>query len=325
MLNTAGIPDTLPDTQMEGGGKRCHKCGKEFRAPALLKRHLGRKTPCELITDTAGKDNACRYCGKEFASRPSMNRHVRQYCKVANSNEGMEKLMERTLQRQITELRAQNAEQSAKIDRLTELLEKQLALGQQVPAPPATNVTVRAGGAAQVNTGPVTNIEQQQINIRLWSGEDRVLIPAAMLRAAFTENPRLVEYCHLSDDEKVDAERAAPYVTEALVDLVKRAHTDPSARNVYLNPRRSDQVLVYDESWKVLPLVEAIGDLFDSVAGHIHRIIVTDSERRQLPFEVQAAAAWVPNLYEDDRGEFVKRARAPMSAHLTNTAPLGSS
>jgi hypothetical protein len=147
-----------------------------------------------------------------------------------------------------------------------------------------------------------------------------------MLRAAFTENTHLVEYCQLSDEEKVDAERAAPYVVEALVDLVKRAHTsDPAARNVYLNPRRADQVMVFDEeSWKVLSLVEAIRALFDGVAENIHRIIVSDRDRVQLPLDIQAAASWVPNLYEDEPDVYAAKAKPQLSAHLANMRPVGS-
>jgi hypothetical protein len=244
----------------------------------------------------------------------------------------MEKLMDRTIQRQLTAqtakvdaLQAQVAAQSAQMNRLAELLEKQLALAPQGAATLTTNVTQHVERANQVNNGPVTNTTNVQINIRPWGGDDRVVIPATMLRAAFTENERLVEYCRLSDEERVDAELAAPYVMEALVDLVKRAHADPLARNVYLNPRRADQVMVFDEeTWRIVTLVEAIRALFDGVADNIHRIIVTDAERGQLPLDVQAAASWVPNLYEDAPDKYVAKAKPQVSAHLANMTPLGS-
>jgi hypothetical protein len=238
----------------------------------------------------------------------------------------MEKLMERTLQRQLaeqrlatTQLQAQVAAQSAQMAELAALLKAQLILSPQGGAHLPTAVTMQNKGPATINTGPVTNNTITQINIRSWSGEDRILIPAAMLRTAFTENARLVEYCRLSDEERVDAERAAPYVLEALVDLVKRAHADPLARNVYLSPKRADQVMVFDEAtWRVLTLVEAIRSLFDGVAENIHRIIVSERDRAQLPLDVQAAAAWVPNLYEDEPDKYVTKAKPQISAHLVN-------
>jgi hypothetical protein len=259
-----------------------------------------------------------------------MYRHVRQYCKIANSDEGMDKLMDHTLQRQLAEQSKEMADMRAQMNRLANLLEKQLSVvpvgGNQGPATSTTMNKTLVAGSATVNNGPVTNniTQIQQINIRPWSGEDRVVIPVTMLRAAFTENPRLAEYCQLSDEDKVDAEKAAPYVMEALVDLVKRAHADPLARNVYLNPRRADQVLVFDEAtWRVLTLVEAIRTLFDGVAENIHRIIVTDAERGLLPLDVQAAASWVPNLYEEEPEKYVAKAKPQVSAHLANMAPVG--
>ena len=168
-----------------------------------------------------------------------MNRHVRQYCKIANSAEGMEKLMEHTIRRQLMEQQHQLAEQNAKIERLTALLERQLA------PQGATTAESDAGLAIATNHG-----------------------------------------------------------------------------HVYLNPHRADQVLVYDETWNVLSLADGIRTLFDSVAGKIQKIIVTDKERAQLPMDVQATASWIPTLYKGDQDGCVQRARPQMSAHLTNVREL---
>ena len=291
----------------------CPNCSKSFRDAYAIKRHLARKTPCTPIIETAtsaDKAHTCRYCGRMFATRPSMVRHTRQYCKIANSDEGMEKLLEHTLQRQVQVLQDQ-------VGKLTELMERQLS------AP----VTV---GIGTLNAVTLTNI---QVNIIGFDREDRIRIPVALVKAAFTENPRLMEYCRMSDEERVDADKAAPYVLEALVDLVRRAHRDPVYRNVYLNPKRADQVMVcLDEDeekssvsqqrWEVRSLIEAIRLLFDGVADNLHKIVVADGSRTQLPFDVQSAASWVPNLYEDEPERFVKDGRVPMAAHLANTRPF---
>jgi hypothetical protein len=175
-----------------------------------------------------------------------------------------------------------------------------------------------------------TNIFAGEVTIVSFDSEERIRIPATLVKAAFTENPRLVEYCRMSDEERVDADKAAPYVLEALLDLVRRAHRNPQYRNVYLNPKRADQVMVCvdrqpssasPQSWEIRSLVEAIRLLFDGVADNIHKIIVTDSSRTQLPFDVQSAASWVPNLYEDEPERFVQGGRTPMAAHLSNTRP----
>jgi hypothetical protein len=264
----------------------------------------------------------------------------------------MEKLMEHTLQRQLTAQAAKVDTLQTQVAELTALLKGQLTLStadesngrpnhvQETKRAPAARPTVAV--VAQHVTNNVTNkttnkttfntVNQvhQVINItapaglRSFDSEDRLIIPAALVKAAFTENARLAAYCKLTDEEKTDAETAVPYVLEALMELVKRAHKDPLSRNVYLNPKRADQALVFVDSddvktWEVRPLLEAIRRIFDTVAGSIHRVIVTDKERAQLPFDVQSSASWIPNLYDDAPDKYVKEAKQPMSAHLTNT------
>jgi predicted nucleic acid-binding Zn-ribbon protein len=292
----------------------CRVCGAIFADTAHLKRHLRRKNPCtpiiekrNLSDEHKANPNRCRFCGRVYSRSDSLKRHLKT-CKIANSDAGMNMLMEHTLHRQNAELSAKVDEQNAKIDRLTVLVE-QLAVGAEVA--PVLNI-------GTVNTATVT------INIIGFDREDRLNIPASIVAAAFTENPRLVEYCRMSDEERVDADKAAPYVLEALLDLVRRAHRDPLYRNVHLNPKRADQVMVCvgeDQRWEVRGLIEVIRVLFDGVADNLHRLITLDKERSQLPFNVQSAASWVPNLYEDEPERFVKDGKAPMAAHLQNTTP----
>ena len=298
--------------------RTCQKCGAIFPYPRDLKRHLARKTPCAPIVEEAelplaeqAKEHECRYCRRKYSTLPSLHRHMRHRCKIANDEGGMALLMDHTLRRQVDRLEAQVSE-------LTDLVRAQML----VPAAPATVIQ------HQTNIG-VLQQNNVQVNVVSFDREDRIHIPVALVKAAFTENPRLMEYCRMTDDERVDAEKAAPYVLEALIDLVRRAHRDPVYRNVYLNPKRADQVMVCVEegrgsagqSWEIRSLVEAIRLLFDGVADNIHKIIVTDQERTQLPLDVQGAASWVPNLYEDEPERFVSSGKVPMAAHLSNTRP----
>jgi hypothetical protein len=242
-----------------------------------------------------------------------MYRHVRQNCKIANSDEGMEKLLEHTLQRQL-------AEQGAQISELTSLV-KQLAQLQPAQLQPAqlqiNNSKQQIINAGQVNNGPVINTT---VNINAWDGDRRIGVEMSHIIAAFAENVRLQEYARMGDHELTDPEIAPPYVTELLMDLTRRAHAAPETRNVYLNPRRVDQVLVHKRSgqWAVLPLAEATRLLFDGVAATIHRATMTAAEIRQLPLEAQNALSMAGMLYDDEPDEYAKRARAPMTAHLEN-------
>jgi hypothetical protein len=243
----------------------------------------------------------------------------------------MDRLMEHTLQRQNAALAAKVDAQNEKIDKLAALFE-QISLIPAVRAPllgadPRASPHTAPHTASHIGTVNVTNHITQVntvVNIKSFDSEDRIYIPVALVKAAFTENPRLMEYCHMTDEERTDADKAAPYVLEALVELTRRAHRDPLYRNVHLNPRRADQVMVCigeERRWEVRGLIDVIRVLFDGVADNLHRLIVTDKERTQLPFDVQSAASWVPNLYEDEPERFVKDGRGPMAAHLANTAP----
>jgi len=293
---------------------KCLVCGAEFADSAHLTRHSARKRPCkpiiekeDLPAEKKDSPNRCRYCGRVYSRSDSLKRHLK-LCTIANSDEGMNQLMEHTIQRQLVEQKIMLGRQQAQIERLTALVESQAAL------PHISTVTVM--NVMQVNA---------VVNIKSFDSEDRIYIPVSLVKSAFTENPRLMEYCRMSDEERTNAETAAPFVLEALVDLVRRAHRDPLYRNVHLNPHRADQVMVCigeEQRWEVRGLIDVIRVLFDGVSDNLQKIITTDQERTQLPFDVQSAASWVPNLYEVEPERFVASGKAPMAAHLQNTKPL---
>jgi hypothetical protein len=321
-----------PPTDAAMTTPQCGKCLKLFRDPYNLKRHQARATPCTLILEAKEDSNGCKYCGRQFATKQTMQRHIKQSCKVANSPDGMEALFHHTVQKQLTKqeeqlvkqerLLEQCIEQKEEISELKTLI-KMLAASRVQESTFLLTPASAPGPPSQVIINTTYNT-QNNIVVQPWHGlEERIIIPAAMLRAAFTENPRLVEYCHLSDHERTHAENAIPYVLEALMDLVKRAHKEPAARNVYLNPKRADQVMVYDEAtWKIIPLMEAISAIFDSVAKNITRITLSVQESAQLPEDVLASASMIPLVYRGMPDVYVKGARASMMAHLSNTAPL---
>ena len=323
----------------------CLKCGTEFPTNQKLTRHLNRKRPCDPILErevlpAPQQDNPirCRFCGRTYSRSDSLKRHLKT-CSIANTDKGMEKLYEHELKKQQIRFEEELAKRDAQVAKITaqlNTLTATLAASTVSAAAPAV-AAVPTTAAVQTNVlvdARVTNIFTGDVTIVSFDREDRIHIPVELVRAAFTENPRLIEYCRMDDTERTDADKAAPYVLEALVDLIRRAHQDPIYRNVYLNPRRADQVMVCigskadsnlcgnDSRWEIRPLVEAIRLLFDGVADNLHKIIVTDQERTQLPFDVQGAASWVPNLYEEEPERFVNSGKAPMAAHLSNTRSL---
>jgi hypothetical protein len=304
---------------------KCDRCSTAFESNRNLQRHLARKKPCDPILDTdalssgeQANPNRCRYCGRGYSRSDNLARHLKT-CKIANSEEGMERLMEHTLRRQLATQNQEMQAIKAQVAELTALLREQL-----VVAPGLQGATPAIRNVAMVNTGQVTTVNNQQINqviqINPWDGERRITVDVADVVAAFAGNARLRQYAQMGDHELTDPEIAPPYVTELLMDLTKRAHADPAARNVYLNPRRADQALVHLRSgrWEVVSLAEATRLLFDGVAKGILSISRVYEERRQLPSEAQNALALAGLLYDEEPDEYVKRAKAPMTAHLEN-------
>jgi hypothetical protein len=112
----------------------------------------------------------------------------------------------------------------------------------------------------------------------------------------------------------------SPYVTELFVELVRRAHSSPAARNVYLNPNRADQALVYLKIgfWETAPLLDTIRHIFDAVAKRLATIIMDPKERQQLVSELQNAIGMAEMVYRDEPAEYAKRAKDPIVAHLIN-------
>jgi DNA-directed RNA polymerase subunit RPC12/RpoP len=303
-------------TQMQDTSHKCEKCGKLFRAPSLLKRHLARKTPCEPIIDQDDEADtiSCKYCGRQFTTRPSMIRHIKQSCKIANSEEGMEKLVEHSLERKMMEMEAKMAE-------LTTLLKAQQTASSTAVIPSASTSTTQIVQQVTNNVVNHGSVNNGIVNISIipWDG-DRIKVEAHQVAAAFAENSLLQTYASFDAQSLTDSEKAPPFVTELMMDLVKRAHANPAARNIYLNPRRSDQALVHMKSgiWEVLPLENATSLLFDGVAKSVHKMTMSPAEMQQLPTEAQNAMAMAGMMYSEEPSEYAKRAKAPMTAHLAN-------
>lgn len=232
----------------------------------------------------------------------------------------MDKLMEHTLQKQMNEMN----EMKAQLAKLTMLLGG-LTSSAIIPASSQLHAE---GGSTIVNGGVTQNVTQSvtqniKVEIRPWDNSRAITVGVADIARAFAENAKLQEFARLPGDSLADPEIAPPYVTELLVDLVKRGHADPAARNIYLNPRRADQVLVHMKggSWEVKTMSDGIGALLSGIAVSIHEVTLSTEKRRQLPLEAQNALAMAGLLYDDEPDAYVGRARAPLVAHLTNLAP----
>ena len=109
---------------------------------------------------------------------------------------------------------------------------------------------------------------------------------------------------------------ALPEVVAALMELVKRAHVPPAARNVHLNPKRTDQALALTTGgWAAMPLEEATAALFDGASASM--------AAARMPSVRQMMRVSIPVQYRAERADAVQMGLRPMGAHLLNVAPGG--
>lgn len=206
---------------------------------------------------------------------------------------------------------------------LVKELKNQLTIPQPVTVAGQNNTTTVAATVNQ--TSVVNNIQvMQTITITPWDGGRCISVDAADVAAAFAGSARLQSYAKMDVHIQSDSKVAPPYVIEMLTTLVKQRHADPTARNVYMNPRRADQVLALMSSgrWEVLPLVDATRLLLGGVARRLFELGCEPGDQ-VLPFEERAAAAMLHLMYLEGPEKFAQLTKGTLVSHLSNTAPAG--
>lgn len=251
-----------------------------------------------------------------------MNRHIRQNCKVVKQSK-LEALDEIKQLPPDDILAAQQ-----KIEQLELVVRTHKSLQEQIDQLRKEQAQLIQPQTITNNTINTVNNVVAQIHIHPWGGVKTLRIPGESITAAFTENPRLAEYCDMQESDKYDEEKSKMYILEALMELTKRAHTDPIYRNVYLNPNRSDQAMVCidDAKWEVCPLSEATKVLFESVASEVHAALPLSPAKGAyvVPIEIQSGAGYVPTMYKSNPQQYIDMAKALITAHLANIAPISA-
>ena len=282
--------------------RTCQRCRKEFSAPCYLKRHNERKKPCNLDDN---KDSTCTFCAKSFTSMISMYRHIREVCVLARED------------------RAKKISFEEKFERLTELVES-MALQ---PSIKNTNTSIVQTGT--VNNGTVNGtINNGTVNttvntINYYDAGASYVIPYTMVSDIFAENPMLITYSRMHYTQQCDHEIAAPYIAKVLTEIVKRVCVDPAHHNVHLNPKRSDQVMVYVPceknpagKWEVRPLPEVVRNMFDRVAHQVFE--QTKPDYSKLDLNVQCSLPIVSTVYTEIPEKVVGAGKPAMEAHFAN-------
>jgi hypothetical protein len=106
-------------------------------------------------------------------------------------------------------------------------------------------------------------------------------------------------------------------VVQLLMGVLRRVHANPELRNIYVNPRRADQALIYiPDCWVTRPLDEAGQVMF----GRIARVLGCLPKITQQ--DVQDAASGVRQSCAQHMPQLAKASRGVLSAHLENVRQL---
>jgi hypothetical protein len=174
-------------------------------------------------------------------------------------------------------------------------------------------------------TTTVTETRSLDIAFLPWDGPEPscIVITTEQIIQAFKENPVLQEYASLHHDQMVDPKTAPDYIVELFMDLIKRGHEAPEARNIHLNPNRSDQVRIHmrSGSWEVHELSSVSRTLLESVARVIKQMALRENA---LSMYTKEALVWANLHYGAEPTKYAKAMQKPLAAHLMNMIPRGN-
>lgn len=98
-----------------------------------------------------------------------------------------------------------------------------------------------------------------------------------------------------------------------LVEVLRQVHTDPHERNVYVNPRRADQAIVYiPEHWETCQLDEAGRLLFERIVDELENLPPPELTAREKQVITAAKQSF------QNSAQLAKTSRAALTAHLEN-------
>jgi len=259
-----------------------------------LARHMSRKFPCiergAAPATTHAMCNRCTLCGQVYSTAGNLERHKRKVCarkQIATAD--------------VTAPIAVDSfvEMQARIAALERMIE-----GQQQPG---ANYAIGTTGIAANSSMIVNNIGgtvSNVVNVTIAPWGSPLQLTDADVEAALATVPGIA------------GTPAIPEVVAALMELVKRAHVAPAARNIHLNPKRTDQALALTPGgWAALPLEEATAALFDGASASI--------AAARTPSVRQTVRMSIPVQYRTERAASVALGLRPMGAHLLNVAPGG--
>ncbi len=273
-------------------GYSCPQCRREFQRKANYDRHLKRQTQC---TELKEPTLTCENCASSFRHQSGLSRHRKQ-CSDR--------------QKQTTP-RAEALSQPMVIQTVNNV-------HNTVQNFQVNTVGVAPSVVISPNTvsGPVTAFDNNPGQMRGWP--ERWPLPEIepypfrppgfeisleQLTSAVSALPERIR------DECRRGEASA--VTRLLIEILRQVHSDPKERNVYVNPRRCDQALVYIPShWITCQLDEAGQTLYQRIASLLETL-----PRTAQP-DIRTLAKATQQSCERGITLLAKMSRAALAAHL---------
>jgi hypothetical protein len=243
----------------------------------------------------------CEKCGTAFAKQQGLRAHTarKRPCDAKSDHQcpHCPKSYTRVdnLTRHIAVCREAMAVQYQKLQARMDAIEKKQSTAQH-----------------QTNTAIITNNTINNVTLTIAPWGTPLQLTDADVEAALASIPCLA---------------GTPAMTEvvaALMELVKRSHQPEAARNVHLNPKRSDQALALTAAgWAALPLAEATTALFDGASARIAAPAICAAPVAAPRLQANPLRATLPMQYRADKEAAVALGLRPMEAHLANIAPGG--
>lgn len=265
----------------------CQRCGSAFSDQAHLARHMGRQNPC------GGGCFRCG-CGRSYAHRSSLGRHRRGCASQGGENQPRYK--------------------STKF--LEEPKTKERDEGGDEKDAPTPHITINnIGVQGSVNVTNILAMGDVVAPLPGWPAKwpiyaaprpfhaPNIAITLDTLRRA-VRDVRDVAACLRGDPAAV---------ANLLVKIIREIHANPRQRNIYLNPNRADQVLVYvPERWEVLTLLDGIR----LTLGHVAKELATAPPLDDA--HLLGLAQVAGKEFREQPGAIVKSSRGAMVAHLAS-------
>ncbi len=313
--------------------RTCPKCAKEFDAPSRLRRHLARKTPCELVVpkkEEGEGPHACGACNRTFTTKQAKSRHVRESCKAQNkkTGEGLDQKVQ-ALQQQVAGI----------------LQQQQKSNVNETQKFQATNLIVNNGPVIQTTNSNIDNSHKVLNNV---INDNSKKLTVNQQIANFTPvpdplpgwptkwPPPLVDprpffaSCAIELSElqqaaaRLDAADTAAChkgepraVSALLIEILRQLHENPEQRNIYLSPDRGDQALVFvPRQWSLKSLQDVTHHIFKQVVNELADLPMQGSSKEK------SLAAGMKEGFEKKPQAVVQTSNSAMTAHLKNMEAL---